>query len=167
MWYEYDPPHTHTQSTVYIHKGFFIYKSSTWIIIANICSVFVHNLDPFVMQLILQSVQKDERTAWSYLVSDIYIHKKKSLRTVRWQPRPICHLTVSEDVLRLCVIRSWSSSNESCQCRSITQAKDASHKNGPKRDHTEKLILTWNLTAFSRILNNLNQRKCYNVKVPL
>lgn len=57
-------PSTHTYTVscgVHTQTCFVIYtanKSSTWIIVANICIEFVHNLDPFVMQSTLQSLQK-------------------------------------------------------------------------------------------------------------
>lgn len=102
-------PSTHTYTVscgVHTQTCFVIYtanKSSTWIIVANICIEFVHNLDPFVMQSTLQSLQKEKHN--SLILSGLWcIHtQKQSVRTVGWQPRPICQLSVSEDVLRVCV----------------------------------------------------------------
>lgn len=156
MWYEYDPPHTYTVSCcVHTQTCFVIYtanKSSTWIIVANICIEFVHNLDPFVMQSTQQSLQKKHTIAWSYLVSDVHIHKSS-----QWGQWDDSHVrSVNSQSLRMfcecvCEIRSWSSGTESCQCQLITLPKDASHTAGCKKiPHWKKLFKPGNKLHFEQ-----------------
>lgn len=122
MWFEYDPPHSHTYTVswcVHTQTCFVIYttnKSSTWIIVANICIESVHNLDSFVMQSTLQSLQKEKHTiAWSHLVADVYIHKcsqwgqwdDSHVRSVNSQSlRMFCECVCD----RIMILRHWISS---------------------------------------------------------
>lgn len=164
MWYEYDPPHSHTYTVSWcVHKQtcFVIYttnKSSTWIIVANICIESVHNLDPFVMQSTLQSLQKEKHTtAWSYLVADVYIHKcsqwgqwdDSHVRSVNSQSlRMFCEWVCVCD--RIMILRHWILSmpvNHSDK-RCLTYS-------GVQKNTTLKKLLSLEI---SYILNNLKQR---------
>ncbi len=117
-------PSTHTHTHIYsqllcAYTNMFCHlhsqQSSTWIIVANICIESVHNLDPFVMQSTLQSLQKEKHTiAWSYLVSDVYIHKcsqwgqwdDSHVRSVNSQSlRMFCEWVCVCD--RIMILRHW------------------------------------------------------------